>query len=181
MANPNKASFYANDPIFGVPGPHTATQTSALWGVGDVVGFADYQTGASSINRGAGNFMYLQGSNVTAIGQVVQISAGSAVLLNSANSASYLPVGVAAGNLSATNVFGWVQVYGSCDYLLGTNANIAAGVPLYMAATAGNVVSTPAAGSRIEGIVPIASYTSSDIYALVFLNNPRIIGVTASL
>jgi hypothetical protein len=46
---------------------------------------------------------------------------GVGVLLASANSTVFWPIGVAAGNLSATNVFGWVQVQGICDYATASN------------------------------------------------------------
>lgn len=147
----------------------------------------DRQTGALQSGRsnglGVGEFVYCQGSNVTAIGQFVHISNNSAVLLAAGNSASFFPAGLAAGNLSASNVFGWVQVAGLADYAKGTNSAIAAGVPLYIAAgTAGFLVTNVVAGNHVQGVVAPASYTSSQSNSLtVQLFNPFVAGLTASL
>lgn len=174
------SKYMVIDQFIGNPTPASATATSAQFPIGLVARAEDKLTGASSLYQGCGEFVYLQGSNVTAIGQFVMVSNGSAVLLASANSASAFPIGVAAGNLSASNVFGWVQIQGLCDYARGTNSSLAAGVPLYLAATGGILNSVSAAGSRVHGVVPPVSYTSSQSAALtVQLFRPFIAGVTA--
>lgn len=174
------SKYMVVDPFIGNPTPASATATSAQFPIGLVARFEDKLTGASSLYRGCGEFIYLQGSNVTTIGQFVMVSNGSAVLLASANSASAFPIGVAAGNLSATNVFGWVQIQGNCDYAQGTNSSIAAGAPYYLAATAGIVNSVSALGSRVHGIVAPVSYTSSQSASMtVQLFRPFIPGLTA--
>lgn len=178
MANPKNAVFVAVDPFIGVPAPASATGTNRLFPLGLEARFEDKQTGTAY--KGAGKFVYAQGSNVTAAGQVVHLSNNSAVLLASANSASFFPVGVAAGALSATNVYGWVQVQGICDYLLQSNSSCAAGVPLYMAATAGLVLSNTAAGQKVIGVCPNVSFTSADTYMQAQLHYPQLILVSGA-
>lgn len=174
------SKFMVVDPFIGNPTPVSNTATLQQFAIGLIARAEDKLSGASSLYRGAGEFIYCQGSNVTAIGQFVQVSNGSAVLLASANSGSAFPIGVAAGNISATNVFGWVQIGGICDYAQGTNSSIAAGVPLYLAATAGIINSVSALGSRVQGVVAPNSYTSSQSASLtVQLFRPFIPGLTA--
>lgn len=177
------SNYVAVDPYFGVQGPMSATSTVQLHALGKTVFAEDRQTGNSSVSRGAGQFVYAQGSNVTALGQFVQLSNGSAVLLASANSGSFFPIGLAAGNISATNVFGWVQVGGIADYARGTNSAVAAGIPLYLCATAGLLASVAGAGSRVVGVVAPNSYTSSQSAAFTVQLGPAIFipGVTAGL
>jgi|ERR1700742_836990 len=170
------------DPFIGNPSPASATATSQQFALGLIARGEDKLTGASSLYRGAGEFVYAQGSNVASVGQFVMLSNNSAVLLASANSASAFPIGVAAGNISASNVFGWVQIEGLCDYAQGTNSSIAAGVPLYLAATAGYVNSVAGAGSRVQGVVAPVSYTSSQSASLtVQLFRPFVAGNSAGL
>ena len=131
----------------------------------------------------AGVFKYAQGSNVSSAGQFVHLSQGSAVLLASANSASKFPIGVACAALSATNLYGWVQVEGPVDYARGTNSSIAAGVPLYICAgSPGYLVTNVVNGNQVLGVVAPVSYTSSQSQSLtVQLNYPKLPGLTASL
>lgn len=175
------SNFIAIAPTLGNPSPVSLTNTSQMFPVGQTIMCEDRGSGASSVNRGAGEFVYLRGSNVTTIGQFVHISNGSAVLLASANSGSFFPIGVAAGVLSASNVFGWVQIAGACDVAIGTNSSVAAGVPLYLAATAGVLISTPGAGSKVQGVCAIASFTSSQSSMIVQLNRPQVLGASAGL
>lgn len=177
------ASYVIGVPELGQASPASATGTVRLYPLGMEARGFDNQTGASSVNVGGGKFIYCQGSNVASVGQFVQISNNSAVLLAAANSTAFFPVGVAAGNLSATNVFGWVQVQGICDYARGTNSSIGAGVNLYICAgTAGLLVTNVVAGNHVVGAVCPVSYTSSQSSNLtVQLMYPQFIGVTASL
>ena len=163
----------------GAVSPVSATETSKRFALGVEMIAVDNQTGASSLNLGAGRFIYCQGSNVASVGQFVHISSNSAVLLAAANSTCEFPVGVAAGNLSATNVFGWVQVQGLCDYARGTNSSIAAAQQLYVCAgTAGLLVTNVVTGNRVQGVAAYASYTSSQSSNLsVQLMYPRIVGL----
>jgi hypothetical protein len=187
------SNFMITDPLVGAPQPVTATATYGTgstanppipFPLGISVKAVDRQTGSGNI--GAGVFVYCRGASasaVSSIGQFVHIWNGSAVLLAHANSASMFPIGVAAGVLSATNVYGWVQVAGNCDYARGTNSSIAAGVKLYVAAgTAGYLVTNAAGGEQVNGVVAPVSYTSSQSQSLtVQLNYPRILGVSAGL
>jgi len=186
MALGSTAKYMILDPIIGLSGPVTATGTVALAPQGYYVHAADLQSGGTSVNAGGAQFVYCRGSNVTAIGQFVQISQGSskagvsAVLLDSANSTCWWPIGVAAGNLSASNVFGWVQVQGLCDYALVSNTSVAANAFIALGSTAGQVGSVTALGSRINGIAVPVSFTSSQTSLTVYLDFPKMIGITAS-
>jgi hypothetical protein len=163
------------------------TNTSQFWpqGIVEAAYYAVTSSG-SAANQGTtsswgGQFQYQRGSNVTAIGQFVHIQNGSAVLLDQANSLSYFPVGVAAGPLSATNVFGWVQVDGYCDYAVGPNSSVGAGVPLYMGGTAGRVAASANAGQWINGLVAPVSYTSSQSRSFtVQMNYPSVVALTGA-
>lgn len=171
------ANFLVGDPTLGYQNV-TATGTVPTAHVGDMVRAYDQASG--STNMGGAQFVYARGSNVTAIGQFVHISNGSAVLLASANSTVFWPIGVAAGNLSASNVFGWVQVQGKCDYATASNTAVAANAYIALGSTAGQVGTVTALGSRIMGIAIPNSFTSSQTSLTVYLNFPTIIGVTAS-
>lgn len=176
------SQFIVIQPTLGAPSPVSATGTDRLFPIGQTAMCEDRGSGASSVYRGAGEFVYLRGSNVASIGQYVHISNGSAVLLAAANSASFFPIGVAAGVLSASNVFGWVQIGGACDFAIGTNSSVAAGAALYIAAgTAGLLLSNAVAGNKVQGVCPIASFTSSQSSMVVQLNRPSVIGVTAGI
>lgn len=177
------SNFLVVDQHLGVPTPVSQTGTVQLTYLGHVARAADFTSGASSLNRGGAQFVYCQGSNVSSVGRWVQISNNSAVLVGTVNSTAACPVGVAAGVLSATNVFGWVMIQGVCDFVLGTNSSIPAGNSLFLAAgTAGVAVSNPVAGNRILGAACGASYTSSQsLSQTVQLFYPSIAGVTAGL
>lgn len=176
-----------NDRGLGAAAGMSLTATVQQFPIGYTALAEDRQTGAGVSGRsnglGIGEFVYCQGNNVTALGQFVHINNNSALVLAAANSASFFPVGLAAGNLSATNVFGWVQIAGLADYAKGTNSAIAAGVPLYVAAgTAGFLVTNVVAGNHVQGVVAPASYTSSQSNSLtVQLFRPFLAGLTASL
>ena len=181
------SKFIMVEPQAGAPGAMSDTGTDQLWELGYIARAEDKSSGGTSGYCGAGEFMYMAGSNVTAIGQFVQVKespgGNTALLLAAANSASKFPVGVAAGNLSATSVFGWVQIEGLCDYARGTNSSIAAGQPLYICAgTAGLLVTNVVNGNQVVGVVAPVSYTSSQSAALtVQLARPFVLGLTASV
>lgn len=134
---------------------------------------------ASNDTGGFGVFAYAQGSNVSSAGQFVHLHNQSAVLFASANSQSVLPVGVACAALSATNLYGWVQVQGYVDYAKGTNSSIAAGVGLYPTGTAGVLATSGGTGNRVWGVVAPASYTSSQSNSLTVILQ-RNAGIVAS-
>jgi len=172
------AIFKIVEPTVGDLVPVTATGTVPLYPLGYIARAADLQTGTTNV--GAGQFMYMKGNNVTAIGQMVALSNGSAVLAGTVNSLSLNNVGFAAGNLSATSVYGWVQVQGFCDYALGTNQSIEAGKPLFVVAgTAGLIGSAGVQGLRVVGAVASNSFTSSQTSVSLYLNFPYLIGSAA--
>jgi len=112
---------------------------------------------------GRGEFVYAENSNVASRGQFVHVHNGSAVLAASGASASAMPIGVVAAGWTTTGTgqYGWVQMKGNVDYARGTNASIAAGVPLYLCSVAGNLMAASVAGNRVQGVVCPVSYTSS--------------------
>ena len=173
------ANFKMVEPVIGAPSPATATYSTAAWPLGYEAKFADQQSG--SANLGAGVFVYCQGSNVASAGQLVHIVNNSAVLLDSANSASFYPIGLAATALSATNVYGWVQVQGLADYGRQTNSSGGAGIRLALASTAGQFGTVTALGSRIHGLICPVSFTSSQSASITLqLQRPFVVGITAS-
>lgn len=174
------ANFVFIDPVIGAPGPVSATGTVQQYDIGLYARAADRGSGKTAGYAGGAQFVYCRGSNVGSIGQFVHVSNGSAVLLASANSAAWWPIGVAAGALSATNVFGWVQVQGICDYATMTNVSVAANAYINFGSTAGQVGSVTALGSRIQGIAVPVSFTSSQSSMTVYLDFPKALGLTAS-
>lgn len=156
----------------------SATHTTPQLALGYEARFNDMQTG--STNAGQCLAVYCQGSNVASSGQFVMLQSNSAILLDSANSASFLPIGCAQGALTATNVYGWVVVQGLIDNGAFTNVSFAANARVALASTAGQIGSVTALGSGIRGIVLPVSFTSSQTYLTVQLNNPFLIGITAS-
>lgn len=142
---------------------------------------ADINTGTANV--GAGVFKFVRGSDVASRGQLVQLQGNSAVALAAGASNSVFPIGLAAGVLSATNVYGFVQIRGLADYGLGTNVSIAAGAPLFInAGTAGLVQSASVAGNRIDGVNLWASYTSSQSLSMsVQIDNARLHNLTLSV
>lgn len=172
----------------------TESGTAQRFPLGMVVrGFnAGTATGTKSNIQGGAIFQYCRGSDVSSAGQFVQIQGNSAVLAAAAAGASYFPIGVAAAPMTATNVFGFVQIHGICDYVLSTNEDHTAGNPLYInAGTAGLVQSTPVAGQNIEGAVNLVAFSSSGatgtgtdlLYSnlTVQLRFPHIVGTTDSI
>ncbi len=168
------------DAQLGVPSPVSQVDTSARWPIGWVAQGRDCQSGSGNV--GAGEFVYVAGSNASK-GAWVVIDNGTAKMAGSASTASVWPLGVACGAHSATSLYGWVQVGGCCDFAKATNASIAGGAPLYLGSAAGRVNSTGSAvGFRILGCHPCGSYTSSQSDSLtVQLYNPMHIGKTANL
>jgi len=177
------SSYVIVDAIIG-GAPVSRIDTTPLVPTGYLAHAIDNATVKSSVNVGAGMFVYARGSNATTNGQFVHLSGGlggvSAVLLASANSTVFWPIGVCAGALTGTGQFGWVQVQGLCDYATASNTSVAANAYIALGSTAGQVGSVTALGSRIMGIAVPNSFTSSQTSLTVFLNFPAIIGVTAS-
>jgi hypothetical protein len=180
----SQAQFIIVDPAIGVPTPVSQTGTAKLAVLGLSYRAEDRNSSGTAQNLGGAVFVYCQGSNVASRGQFVHISNNSAVLLASANSALFYPVGLAAGVLSATSLFGWVQVAGFADYATCSNTDVATGGRIAFGSTAGQVGTVTALGSRIHGIIVPVSYGSARSASApnltVQLQNPFAIGITAS-
>lgn len=154
------SDYHIFNPVLGNPGPVTRTDSTPQFPIGIECDAFD-RSAATSGGGAAGRFVYCRGSDVGTIGAFVHIQNGSAVMLASANAQSNFPIGVAAGLLSATNAYGWVQVQGRVDYARGTNTGNTAGVPRYIGATAGILLSNAVAGQRVIGVVVPANQTST--------------------
>lgn len=178
------ADYFINSP-YVAPGPVTNTDSTPQAPIGLEVDAID-RAAASSGGPAWGKFVYARGSNVASAGQFVQIVNGSAVLLASANSALRYQIGVCPTVLSATNVYGWVQVRGLADYVRAnaSNVEVPAGSAAYVCGTAGAVISTPGIGSCVVGLhapVSNASGTANSASHKYVLDGAcRIHGVTAS-
>lgn len=183
MATP-AAKYMPVDNAIGLPAYSQSNSFATASGVNPPVPFGfearfkDVQTGTT--NAGACVAVYCMGSNVASAGQFVQIINNSAVLLASANSASFYPIGIAGAPATATNVGVWVGVEGKFDNGAFTNVSFAADARVAFASTAGQIGSVTALGSRIHGIVLPNSFTSADTYLTVQLARPFAIGITAS-
>lgn len=180
----SQAQFFVAEPVLGVPIPVSQTLTTQLLPLGRTFWAEDRNTRATAFNLGAAEFVYCRGSDVLSRGQFCQIIRNSAVLMGSAASASFYPIGLAAGALSATNVFGWVQIAGLADYATCSNSDLAVHVRIAFGSTAGQIGTVTALGSRIHGInIPVsytAARTASAPNLTVQLQRPFAIGITAS-
>jgi len=185
-----------NPGIGGAP-PVTQTDTYARFPLGITMLGSDLgvstnvsgSAGTSTAQQlGYGQFVYVQGSNISASGLVAMIvpqslpNSGGVYQAQACTAAtnSMWPVGVAAAVLNATTQFGWVQVAGICDFVRFTNSSIAAGINLYQGATAGILHSASGGdGSWYRGIVPVQSYTSSQVVGTCYLANPQLNNLSA--
>jgi hypothetical protein len=174
------ANFKIAAPQMGAPSPVSVTGTSQQWPLGYIARAIDYQTTATATasDCGVGEFLYAIGATAGApqsAGQLVMLSGNSAMLAGTVNRLSNLPLGIAAGAISASNVYGWVQVKGICDYAFMSNHAVAVGASAFVASTAGNIASTQGAtGAAIYGIAFPVSATSAQSRSLtVALNYPH--------
>lgn len=171
------------DPFIGAPGPATATGTVQQFPLGLIARGVDQNTG--SANVGGAEFVYCVGVGTGGTkGALVQYAGNSASVMSAALSASRLPLGFAAGDLTGTNVYGWVQIQGIVENAKGTNADIAAGVPIYLHAGAGQVASAVVAGNQIQGVYAYKSCGSAlaSVGSLSLqIDHPAIMGLSASL
>jgi hypothetical protein len=126
---------------------------------------------------GVGKFMYVQGAaaSTLAAGEVGILSNYSAGQAYSANTASHGIMGIVPAALSATNVYGWMQIEGVVDYAKFTNTTAAAGLPVYIGSTAGRLhVAESATGFQVEGAwISQYSATSNSNSGIVQLYYPH--------
>ena len=121
---------------------------------------------------GRGDFVFVFGSNVTA-GNIVQLTgASNGVRVAGSGTASAGPVGFAPAAMSATNVWGFVQVGGIFDSA-SHSAAAALGVAIKMGTVAGAINSRTASNDthRIFGMYN-ASSNSAATGASIMLQNP---------
>jgi hypothetical protein len=140
-----------------------------------------YRAGAVDPTLGYAEFQYVQGST-NAAGLPVFIKGNTALALASAtNFGSAGPVGIAPAALSATNVYGWAQVYGLCDFAV-INASAPVGAMLIAGSVLASGLGTVAAGSanvanQVRNIAVASSQSASSAAGVVFLNYPFVCGV----
>ena len=120
--------------------------------------------GAKDPTFGYAEFMFVSGATVSAptAGDACLLQGGGAQQLVSGNTASQGPVGIAATAISNTNVYGWVQVYGVCDYAnFGTQGTAAVGLPVVIGTTAGRLQSTAGATGYIINGLKVSQYSTT--------------------
>jgi hypothetical protein len=177
------ANYVIVDPFIGAPGPVSLTATVQQFPLGLVVRAVDQNTGTANV--GGGEFIYCVGAGTGGTaGAFVQYAGYTASVMSAANSASRLPCGFAAGALTATNAYGWVQIRGIVENAKATNADIAAGVPMYLHAGAGQVASAVVAGNQVQGLFAyksVGSALASVGSASFQIEYPQVMGLSASL
>ena len=121
---------------------------------------------------GRGEFVFVYGSNVTAgnLCQITGLSYGARVA--GSGTASFGPLGFAPAAMSATNVWGFLQIAGVFDSA-SHSAAAAAGVAIKMGTIAGAIDSVTASNDtfQIFGMYNAASNTASNA-ASVMLSYP---------
>lgn len=122
--------------------------------------------GAYDPTYGYAEFIYCCGASASAPtagdGVMILQPGFSAIQLASGNTASQGEVGIAVAAMSATNVFGWVQIYGIADYAkMGTQGTAANGLPVVIGTTAGRLQSTAGATGYIINGLKVAQYSTT--------------------
>jgi hypothetical protein len=120
--------------------------------------------GALDPTYGYGEFMFVCGASASAptAGDACLINGVSAMQAVSGNTASQGAIGIAPAALSATNVYGWAQVYGVCDYAkLGTQGTGAQGLPVFIGTTAGRLQTTVGTTGYIINGLKISQYSTT--------------------
>jgi len=179
------ANFVAAEPFLGIPTAMSGTYTYATSANVPTAFPLGYEVRAVDPTLGAGVFVHVVGgaAGPQSAGQLVLIQGNTANLAGTVNAASNFPLGLAAGAISATNVAGWVQVYGYADYARCSNHAIAVGASAFVASTTGLIATTGgAAGAQVKGIAfPVSVTSSQSVSVTCFLNRPVVVGVTANL
>ena len=163
------------EPQIGAPSPASATATVQQWPLGYVARGEDFATGSARL--GDGLFQYCIGASAgqpQSRGQLVQIRGYSAALAGTVNRLSNFPLGLAAGPISGSNVYGWVQVRGLADYAKASNHDIAVGASAFVGSTTGMIATTQGAtGAAIYGIAfPISATSTQSQSITIDLNFP---------
>lgn len=153
------ANYVIADPIAGVPAqPVSLTASVQQFPLG-------LQVKAYDQVLGAGVFQYCVGnaaaSAVSSAGQFVAIVGNTAQLVSTAHNIMAPPIGLAAGPLSNTNCYGWVQVQGMADYAKCNSNNITAGSAFYFCATNGLLAQGKVAACQVYGVAAPVSGNST--------------------
>lgn len=130
---------------------------------------------------GYAEFQYVQGSTHAAGLPVVIIANTAKALASATNFGSAAPVGVAPSAMSNTNVYGWVQIFGLCDYAV-INGAPAVGNQLIAGSALASGFGTAAAASavianQVFNAFVAASTNASTASGTVQLNYPFVRGV----
>lgn len=151
------SSYQFIEPGAGFPGV-SATGTVQLQRLGLIAG-------AHDPTYGYAEFMYVRGAaaSTPTVGDGVLVNGDyKAQQLASGNTGSRGPVGLAPAALSATNVFGWVQVLGVADYCnMGTQGTVAAGAPVVVGTTAGRLQTTAGSTGFIVNGLYVSQYSTT--------------------
>ena len=135
----------------------SATQTTPAMKLGLIAG-------AHDPTYGYAEFVYVCGAaaSAPAAGDACILVGNSAQQAVSGNTASQGPVVIVPAALSATNVFGWAQWYGVCDYAkLGTQGTGAVALPVVIGSTAGRLQTTAGATGYIVNGLKISQYSTT--------------------
>lgn len=132
---------------------------------------------ASDPVYGSGEFIYLLGVASTVVGSAVTWGGASAgtptyqtALATVAAGTKASPLAVAMSANVAAN-WGWYQISGQA--VAATNGTLAAGGPVYVSTTAGQLTTTQAAGAQVLNAVGVASTgTPSAGLAVVSIDRP---------
>ena len=176
------ATYKFIDQNIGKDAP-TATGTVQIWPLGMTAAAVAMQTGSADPYVGFGEFVYVKGGGTgCTAGALVNYPGFTASVHSAALSASRLSLAFAAGAVSATNVYGWLQVKGIVTNACGTNSDIAAGIPLYLESIAGRIGSVSSLGNQLQGVYAYSSSpTASNSVSLlrVQIDYPKNVGLTA--
>jgi hypothetical protein len=142
------ANFKIVDPGIGNQ-PVTLTQTVKQFPLGLEVQAIDMATGSAATgsgNLGCARFVYCVGSAASGAsrGDLVFRFGNSIQKAGPASTATMADLGIAAGDVSNSNVYGWVQIGGICDYAKMENAT----TDTYLA---NGVAATAFVGSASDG------------------------------
>lgn len=124
---------------------------------------------ATDPTLGGGQFIYLKGAASTVVGNVVtydQVNATTTLVPNTANLDKPLAVAMAACTAS---YYGWYQV-GGAAVIKKTAVKVSPGVPLYISATAGRLMSTSASGKQVRNCVTVNTATVASATSTVNAN-----------
>ena len=149
------------DPGVGFPGVSNTGTFNSSSGPPAPLAFG-LIAGARDPTYGYAEFMFVQGST-NAAGDLCLVQGGNtAVQYGSASTATQGPLGIAPAAMSATNVYGWIQILGVCDYAnMGTQGTTAAGQPVYVGSTAGRMQTTAGATGYYLGGIKISQYSTT--------------------